>query len=364
MPLNFPSDTSAPYVDSVSGLKYIFNSAIGAWETAIQPPAVISDSAPNINIPGFLWWDSDDGELGGRLKVLYDDGSSTQWVDATPIPDPPTTFMAPNAPAGATVGDLWYDTVDGRLYVWYDDGDSQQWVDASPSPDRGGRAFQSMISVGTAPPDGPKEGDLWFNSSEGNLFIYYTDVDSQQWVVCQSFDVVTDAVETLQTSGALQISGTAKNVNLSIRDASSTQAGVARLATTAEATAGTATDVALTPAALKEAIATYVSGTVEYATNAETVAGTHSSKAVTPAALAAALPSLGTSNPTGTILEFASTTPPTGYLACNGSAVSRTTYSALFSVIGTSFGVGNTSTTFNLPTLAHANAKLIYCIKT
>ena len=85
---------------------------------------------------------------------------------------------------------------------------------------------------------------------------------------------------------------------------------------------------------------------------------------MTPAALAAALPSLGTSNPTGTILEFASTTPPTGYLACNGSAVSRTTYSALFSVIGTSFGVGNTSTTFNLPTLAHANAKLIYCIKT
>ena len=114
MPLNFPSDTSQPYVDSVSGLKYIFNSAIGAWETAIQPPAVISDNPPNINIPGFLWWDSDDSELGGRLKVLYDDGSDTVWVDATPIPDPPVVFTTPNAPSDATDGDLWYNTINGR----------------------------------------------------------------------------------------------------------------------------------------------------------------------------------------------------------------------------------------------------------
>ena len=364
MPLNFPSDTSQPYVDSVSGLKYIFNSAIGAWETAIQPPAVISDNPPNINIPGFLWWDSDDSEIGGRLKVLYDDGSDTVWVDATPIPDPPVVFTTPNAPSDAHEGDLWYNTINGRLYVWYEDDDSSQWVDASPSPDRGGRAFQSMISIGTSPPDGPKAGDLWFNSGEGNLFIYYDDIDSAQWVVCQSFDVVTDAIQTLVSSGPIEISGTKRNVTISIKDATSTEAGVARLATTAEATAGTATDVALTPAALKDAISTYVSGTVEYATNAETVAGTHSGKAVTPAALAAALPSLGIANPTGTILEFASTTPPTGYLACDGSAVSRTTYSALFSVVGTSFGIGNSSTTFNLPTLAHSNVKLIYCIKT
>ncbi len=40
---------------------------------------------------------------------------------------------------------------------------------------------------------------------------------------------------------------------------------------------------------------------------------------------------------------------PTGYLLCNGTAVSRTTYAALFAVIGTTFGVGDNSTTFNLP---------------
>lgn len=40
---------------------------------------------------------------------------------------------------------------------------------------------------------------------------------------------------------------------------------------------------------------------------------------------------------------------PTGWLFCDGSAVSRTTYAALFAAIGTTFGIGNGSTTFNLP---------------
>jgi microcystin-dependent protein len=40
---------------------------------------------------------------------------------------------------------------------------------------------------------------------------------------------------------------------------------------------------------------------------------------------------------------------PTGYLLCAGSAVSRTTYAALFAILGTTFGAGDGSTTFNLP---------------
>lgn len=55
--------------------------------------------------------------------------------------------------------------------------------------------------------------------------------------------------------------------------------------------------------------------------------------------------------PTGSILAFAGATAPAGYLPCDGSRVSRTTYSALFAVIGTSFGQGDGSTTFNVPDL-------------
>ena len=55
--------------------------------------------------------------------------------------------------------------------------------------------------------------------------------------------------------------------------------------------------------------------------------------------------------PTGAVFCVAVATIPTGYLECNGAAVSRTTYAALFSFIGTQYGAGNGSSTFNLPDL-------------
>ncbi len=60
---------------------------------------------------------------------------------------------------------------------------------------------------------------------------------------------------------------------------------------------------------------------------------------------------LSSAVPTGTISLFSTNSAPTGYLLCDGTAVSRTTYSALYAVIGTTYGVGDNSTTFNLPNL-------------
>jgi microcystin-dependent protein len=51
----------------------------------------------------------------------------------------------------------------------------------------------------------------------------------------------------------------------------------------------------------------------------------------------------------GEIKMWGTASAPTGYLLCDGSAVSRTTYAALFAVVGTTFGVGDGSTTFTLP---------------
>ena len=55
--------------------------------------------------------------------------------------------------------------------------------------------------------------------------------------------------------------------------------------------------------------------------------------------------------PSGMIAYFARSTAPTGWLKANGANISRTTYSALFTAIGTTFGAGNGSTTFTLPDL-------------
>ena len=62
-------------------------------------------------------------------------------------------------------------------------------------------------------------------------------------------------------------------------------------------------------------------------------------------------------NPTGTIIVWSTSTPPAGYLICDGAAISRTTYAALFNVIGTTWGAGDGNTTFNVPNFT--GAKLI-----
>jgi microcystin-dependent protein len=91
------------------------------------------------------------------------------------------------------------------------------------------------------------------------------------------------------------------------------------------------------------------------ATQAEAEAGSVSNKLMTPLrvaqAIAALTPPPPEAVPSGAVMAFARNTAPTGWLKANGAAISRTTYANLFSAIGTTFGAGDGSTTFNLPDL-------------
>lgn len=58
---------------------------------------------------------------------------------------------------------------------------------------------------------------------------------------------------------------------------------------------------------------------------------------------------IGTDIPVGTVVSYTQNTAPSGWLLCDGSAVSRSLYSDLFNVIGTSYGSGDGSSTFNVP---------------
>ena len=60
---------------------------------------------------------------------------------------------------------------------------------------------------------------------------------------------------------------------------------------------------------------------------------------------------LGYLVPAGFVMAFAHETIPSGWLECNGAAISRTTYADLFSTIGTYYGIGDGSSTFNIPDL-------------
>ena len=55
--------------------------------------------------------------------------------------------------------------------------------------------------------------------------------------------------------------------------------------------------------------------------------------------------------PVGSVILWTTTSAPSDWLICDGSAISRSTYSALFAIISTTFGIGNGSTTFNIPDL-------------
>ena len=93
----------------------------------------------------------------------------------------------------------------------------------------------------------------------------------------------------------------------------------------------------------------YVYGDLDgvWASSAEVIAGNETRKVISPATLQFAIDTF--INPIGMVADFAMEDVPSRWLECDGSAVSRTTYSALFTAIGTIHGIGNGSTTFNLP---------------
>lgn len=325
MALNFPTDTSQPYIDSQSGLKYIYNGEVGGWETAIQPPVIVSHTPPQIAIPGFLWWDT----VSGSLFVLYKDANSTQWVETTPSATAVSTVSGPFSPAAAKEGDFWFNTIDKRLHI-YTEGvwtdliqDVLDFYKVSEKDQRG-------VSFSHYPQRNPKRGDIWFDRNSNKAHIY-SDVDGfEGWKCLQRDTSVVQQVSAPETE--------------EIPSATNTVEGTVRFATQAEVNSGTGTKTVISPGALKAAIQNYVS-TLGLATADEVAAGTVADKAVTPATLSGVLGSV----PTGTIIQHVSSDDIAGYLLCDGRKVSRTTYSALFAVTGSNFGNGDGVSTFGIP---------------
>jgi hypothetical protein len=87
------------------------------------------------------------------------------------------------APSSPSAGDLWFDSTDLVLYVYYNDGDSAQWVQTNPSgsssESSGGGA---SVTVSSTAPTSPTAGDLWFDDDELFLYVYVNDGSSSQWV--------------------------------------------------------------------------------------------------------------------------------------------------------------------------------------
>jgi hypothetical protein len=93
-------------------------------------------------------------------------------------------------PVNPNNGDLWWNSADGQFYVYYNDGSSAQWVSAS----------MPSVAVSDTPPAG-YEGQLWLDSTDGSMYVYYTDPGgaSSSWIGAVS-----------RSGGILQVVSTTK----------------------------------------------------------------------------------------------------------------------------------------------------------
>ena len=122
--------------------------------------------------------------IGGNLYVGGSIYSGGNLIGTTLISDTP--------PSSPYAGMLWWDSSIGNLAIYYTDADSSQWVDAVNTVASGGTSSSSSsstnVTISDTAPNNPTNGQLWWDSSVGNLAIYYS--SSTVWV---------DAVNSLAT---------------------------------------------------------------------------------------------------------------------------------------------------------------------
>jgi hypothetical protein len=174
----------------------------------------VPSDTPRWRMPGKVWFDND------RVETKFWDQANQTWVTSgvagPPGPTGPKgtyqTIVSDTAPTQRTDssalqnGDVWFNSTNAELFVWYDDGQpdsilGKQWVQAvggakGVQGEQGGQGPigpvgppQNVIVSDTAPTqdengDPVEEGDLWWNSYDGNLYIYYVDNTGPQWVSC------------------------------------------------------------------------------------------------------------------------------------------------------------------------------------
>jgi hypothetical protein len=117
-------------------------------------------------------------------QVLLYDGAD--WINGNAAGGVEVSATAPSSPS---VGDLWWDSDNGNMYVYYNDGDSSQWV-AANGP---------QVFVGAAAPAG-YQGQMWFDSSTGKMYVFYDDGTSSQWVSAIGGSIAGTIVQVVSTT--------------------------------------------------------------------------------------------------------------------------------------------------------------------
>lgn len=258
MALNFPPNPAdkAIYVDPSSGLKYIYNGSVGAWETAIQPPVITStEDKPLLKLEGFLWWSHNERMLyvfkgGDWVPIMASGGSGGLGVPVV---------CAPVPPENPKEGWLWWHSIEGNMYVYYVDEPGPvdglegtgQWVNIMASSGGVGKVQAAAINS-ELPPPYPVDGQLWFNTSKQTMYVW--DATNGVWLLA-SPDATLDT--NIEAVDPLYISKYDKKLTLNIHRATTYQEGVSRFADSSNSADALKNDVYVSPLFLDNILAKY-----------------------------------------------------------------------------------------------------------
>jgi hypothetical protein len=114
---------------------------------------------------------------------LVFDTTSSSWIPAEiSAGDIGYTYTASTtAPAEPSPGDIWFNTNDGDVFIYYEDEDSSQWVEIVNKP-VGEKGDTGRFSISSTRPSEPEVGDGWLDLDTGFLYVYIDDGDSFQWI--------------------------------------------------------------------------------------------------------------------------------------------------------------------------------------
>jgi len=251
-------------------------------------------------------------------------------------------------------------------------GSATQFLKADGSVSEG-----SAVQVSETAPSSPAEGEVWFNSSNTITYIYYDGfwieanpsevgptgpTGEPGIVVGEEEPIDTDVLwlDTDEDGVGVPVGGTAGQVLAKVDSGSFntewidnyTPSQIDDLLDNKSDVGHLHDDRYYTETETDNAISVAVSNLVDSApTVLDTLNELSAALNDDPNFSTTVATALAALVPSGTINQTARATAPAGYLLCDGSAISRTTYSSLFDAIGTAYGVGNGSTTFNIPNL-------------
>jgi hypothetical protein len=142
----------------------------------------VSDVPPASPAGGDLWWDN----VSGQLFIWFIDVNSSAWVISNSgggggAAGGASVTISDTAPINASAGDLWWDNVSGQLFIWFTDANSSQWIIAN-SATGGGGAGGATITISDTAPASPTAGALWFDSVGVQTYLWFPDPNSDEWV--------------------------------------------------------------------------------------------------------------------------------------------------------------------------------------